>query len=75
MKELALILVAINGYMNLGEGVGGFRVGATLLAVVEKLEMLHLHEEQFQVLAGQFLVGRKGLSFGHGLRDFPGVEV
>lgn len=43
-------------YLFSGWNFGG---ESTLLARVEVLVRLHLHEEEFQVLGGHFLLGRK----------------
>lgn len=46
------------GCVNLGKWVRGFHgEGFTLLVGSETLGMLHLQEEEFQVLAGCLLIG------------------
>lgn len=57
MKQLSFI-GGSKGYINLREWVRGLGGEHTLLACTTVLEMLHLPENEFQVLAGHGHVGR-----------------
>lgn len=54
-SQTALLYCGAWGYINLGEMGSGFRGECTSLAGAEVLEILHLHGEEFQVLAGHAL--------------------
>lgn len=53
-SETALYIGGNKGYTNLGK-----RLKGTLLVEAEVLGMLHLHEDEFQMLAGHVLIRRE----------------
>lgn len=49
----------VSRWFSVKQGQGSFQGACTLLAGTEVLGMIHLHEEEFQVLARHILIGNK----------------